>query len=284
MNNDEDISQQPGVETDVSADETKKNALAEASMKARQLKSDRKRARAEIARFLRQKKREKADKKVVEEEVGSDEKEEEEEVKRQTRSRFKIEDAKQKSKFNEPKAAENVEKPEKMKSLAKRMHEALAKKRAKKAKRVENLRLVREKFLNRNRKPPFNFPFKKREFPLIRPEKDEEWTLESERMGIKKKQKPKNAKINQIDDYNMEEMVEEVEAEEPDAITQIKTDPEQQKPVEALDVKLEPIEMDYSEVGESSSSNQMISVKIENFEPVRSDITIKQEEASSSDF
>ena len=155
------------------------------------------------------------------------------------------------------------------------MHEALAKKRAKKAKRVENLRLAREeknKFLNRNRKPPFNFPFKKREFPLIRPEKDEEWTLESERMGIKKKQKPKNAKINQIDDYNMEEMVEEVEAEEPDAIdsiTQIQTDPEQQKPVETLDVKLEPIEMDYSEVGESSSSNQMISVKIENFEPIR---------------
>ena len=99
----------------MSADETKKYALAEASLKARQLKSDRKRARAEIARFLRQKKREKADKKVVKEEVETDGKEEEEEeVKRQTRSRFKIEDAKQKSKFNEPKAAENVEKPEKM--------------------------------------------------------------------------------------------------------------------------------------------------------------------------
>ncbi|KAF1767412.1 hypothetical protein GCK72_007371 [Caenorhabditis remanei] len=213
MNNDEDISQQPGVETDVSADETKKNASVknafEASMKARQLKSDRKRARAERARLLQQKKREKADKKVVKEEVETDGKEEEEEeVKRQTRSRFNSEDVEQKSNFNEPKAAENVEKPEKMKSLAKRMHEALAKKRAKKAKRVENLRVAREEkntFLNRNRKPPFDFPFKKREFPLIRPEKDEEWTW----------------RINHIDDYNMEEMVEEVEAEEPDAIDSI---------------------------------------------------------------
>ncbi|EFP09890.1 hypothetical protein CRE_21358 [Caenorhabditis remanei] len=113
MNNDEDISQQPGVETDVSA--VKKNHPSEALMKARQLKSDRKRALAERARLLQQKKREKSD-----------------------------EDAEQESKFNKPKADEKAEKSKKHKLLAIKMREALAKKRTNTAKVAERFRLARE--------------------------------------------------------------------------------------------------------------------------------------------